>query len=771
MSYRVAVRALCEFAARSGDLDLRYNASPSAEEGMAGHARVAARRAADYQRELALEGDYGPLRIRGRADGYDPARNRLEEIKTHRGDLARLPDSQRTLHWAQLKVYGHLFCSNRALPQVELALVYHDVASERDSLLLETHDAATLQAFFETLCQRFVHWAEQELAQREARDQALTSLGFPHAEFRPGQRRLAEVVYKVARTEGQLLTQAPTGIGKTLGTLFPLLKAMPSARLDKLFFLTARTPGRRLALDALRQLGADKAAFPLRVLELSAREKLCEHPQLPCQGDTCPLAAGFYDRLPAARQACAEAGWLDLPRLRAIAAEHRLCPYFLGQEMARWVDVAIGDYNHYFDAHALLHGLAQHNQWRVGLLVDEAHNLIERARRMYSAALEGRHLAAARKVAPPALKSALERVARRWSTLQREQGLAARTPGPAADAPLFDTAPADVGSSKRYAVSTALPAALVDALQQLCGSFSEWRQDNLQAVEPALLEFHFQALQFCRLAECFGDHSLFDLSLPPGGGRADLCLRNLLPAPFLAPRFAAARCSVLFSATLAPQHYQRDLLGLPDNTAWLDIAAPFSREQLTVRLAPLSTRYTDRQRSLQPIVELVARQYAEAPGNYLLFCSSFDYLQQIATRLAATQPPIPCWSQARRMDEAAREAFLERFEEGGGGIGLAVLGGVFGEGIDLPGERLIGAFVATLGLPQLNPVNEEMRRRLQRRFGNGHDYTYLFPGLQKIIQAAGRVIRGPGDRGTLHLIDDRFEQPRIRALLPAWWGL
>lgn len=761
MSYPVAVRALCEFAAREGDLDLRYQAAPSAEEGIAGHARVSARRGDGYQHELGLQGMHGTLLVRGRADGYDPARNRLEEIKTHRGAVERIPANQRALHWAQLKVYGCLLCRELELPDVELALVYFDIASERETVLLERQPAQVLEAFFGELCQRFIGWAEQEISQRQARDVALTGLTFPYPDFRPGQRRLAETLYKVARREGRLLAQAPTGIGKTLGSLFPLLKAMPQAPLDRLFFLTAKTPGRQLALDALQQLGG--AALPLRVLELGAREKLCEHPDKLCQGDSCPLARGFYDRLPAARQACVEARWLDHAGLRRIAAEHQVCPYYLGQELARWVDVCVGDYNHYFDSSALLHGLTLSNQWKVALLVDEAHNLVERARRMYSAELRGGQLAAARQSAPTALKKPLERIARQWSALQREQGLTALRETTAGG--LFEPPPV-----RHYAVAP-LPGALLAALQQFSAAFSEWQQQSAQVPPTALLEMHFLALQFCRLAEQFDDHSLFDLSLPAQGKRADLCLRNLLPAPFLAPRFASARSAVLFSATLGPQHYYRDLLGLGSEAAWLEIAAPFASDQLQVSLASISTRYADRQSSLQPITDLIAAQYARAPGNYLVFCSSFDYLQQIAARLATDQPQIPCWSQGRSMDEAARAAFLARFVAGGRGIGLAVLGGAFGEGIDLPGERLIGAFIATLGLPQLNPVNEQMRQRLQQLFGQGHDYTYLYPGLQKVIQAAGRVIRGPQDRGTLHLIDDRFGQPRIRALLPGWWGI
>ena len=748
VSYVVAVRELCEFSAREGDLDLRFSPSPSALEGIAGHARVQASRGAGYQAEVPLQGEFGALLVRGRADGYDPGRRRLEEIKTHRGDLARMPANQRQLHWAQLKVYGCLLARELKLDEVELALVYFEVASHKQTLLLQRCSAEQLEAFFAGHCSRFLAWAGQELAHRALRDQALTALQFPHPSFRKGQRTLAEAVYKAASTGHDLLAQAPTGIGKTLGTLFPMLKAFAPQKLDKLFFLAAKTPGRQLALDALQVLDASNPGLPLRVLELTARDKACEHPERACNGDSCPLAKGFYDRLPAARQAAARHCRLDRQDLRRIALEHSVCPYYLAQEMARWSDLVVGDYNYYFDQGALLHGLAQANQWQVAVLVDEAHNLVQRARRMYSAELDPQQLRDARRVAPPGLKPLLTRVARHWRALH-------------------------AGQTQTYVVRNELPASLLSTLQELSSACNELFAQSHNPPEPALRDLHFAALQFCRLAESFGEHSLFDISLDADSRskpQARLCLRNLVPAPFLAPRFELARSSVLFSATLSPREYIRDLLGLAAHTPWVDVESPFQAAQLQVHIARhISTRYADRAASLEPMVELMNSQYRQRPGNYLAFFSSFDYLQQAAQRLAARHPQLPIWLQSRRMDEAARAGFLARFVEDGKGIGFAVLGGAFAEGIDLPGERLIGAFIATLGLPQLNPVNEQMRERMGRLFGAGYEYTYLYPGLQKVVQAAGRVIRTTADRGCIQLIDDRFAQPQIRQLLPQWW--
>ncbi len=765
---------MCEFTAKHGDLDLRFTPSPSAQEGMAGHALVAARRGESYQAEVSLEGDYKALKVRGRADGYDPVLNQLEEVKTFRGDLHAMADNRRHLHWAQLKVYGWLLCAEKGLQDIHLTLVYFDVASLQETPLTEHFSAASLKDYFEAQCERFLAWARQELAHREARDAALGALEFPHPAFRPGQRALAEAVYKTAQAGKCLMAQAPTGIGKTIGTVFPLLKAVPRRQLDKLFFLAAKTPGRRLALDALDLIKTSsasgpeekRAVLPLRVLELVARDKACEHPGKACHGDACPLAKGFYDRLPQARSAAvghaAARGMLDKSALRDLALAHQVCPYYLSQELATWSDVIVGDYNYYFDTSALLYNLAASHQWRVSVLVDEAHNMVERGRKMYSATLDQAQLQAVHASAPKAVKGALERLNRSFSELHQAQ-------------------------LEPYKVYADLPVDFLKALQQTISTITDFLLANPTRMDGALQDFYFEALHFSRMADAFGEHSLFDVTLrhdagddyngeqgalQAGPGSAQLNIRNVVPAPFLAPRFAAAQSVALFSATLSPQNYYADTLGLPAGTAWTDVQSPFLAEQLQVSVVrDISTRYAHRDDSLSPIGELMARQYAARPGNYLAFLSSYDYLQKMVTLFRKRYPQIPVWEQTRRMDEAARDEFLARFTPESKGIGFAVLGGSFAEGIDLPGDRLIGAFIATLGLPQVNPVNEQIRERMGANFGAGqsYDYTYLYPGLQKVVQAAGRVIRTTSDRGVVYLMDDRFSRPEVQALLPGWW--
>ncbi|CAG9168653.1 ATP-dependent DNA helicase [Cupriavidus respiraculi] len=747
--YTVAVRALCEFTARAGSLDLRFTPSPTAQEGMAGHGVVTARRPAGYRTEISLSGQFGTLVVRGRADGYDPARNLLEEIKTVRGEAVEVPENHRALHLAQARVYGWLLCQQLDLAELDIAVVYFDIVSQREQSRVERYDAAALRAFFEDQCRRFLQWAEREVAHRTARDGALAALTFPHAGFRTGQRELAETVYKANVAGRCLMAQAPTGIGKTIGTLFPALKAVPGQRIDKLFFLSARSTGRALALDAIAVLRRQTPAPPLRVLELIARDKACEHPDLACHGESCPLARGFYDRLAAARAAACELATLDRDSVRNVALAHGICPYYLGQELARWSDVVVADYNYYFDRSAMLYALTAANEWRVSVLVDEAHNLVERARGMYSAELDQDTFRGVRRHAPASLRTAMDRVHRQWNALAKAQ-------------------------SDDYCAYPTVPAAFVTALEQAGAALLDHLGEHPAEHDAALQRFYFDSLHFCRLAEQMTEHSLFDITRRAARGAArastTVCVRNVVPAPFLRPRFAASHSTTLFSATLNPREYYTDMLGVPERTAWVEVASPFEADQLSVRIARhVSTRFAHRARSMPDIVALMGRQYEATPGNYLAFFSSHDYLQEAAALFVQRYPDIPCWTQVRAMSEAEQQQFLQAFQPGGRGIGFAVLGGSFAEGVDLPGDRLIGAFVATLGLPQFNAVNEQFRERMERLFRQGYEYTYLYPGLRKVVQAAGRVIRTRQDRGVVHLIDDRFARAEVRPLLPRWW--
>ena len=790
--YTVSVRHLCDFAAKTGDLDLRHTPAPTAFQGREGHLLVAQRRGAAMEPEIALSLRYGDLLVRGRADGFEADTHTLVEVKTFRGRADRIAANRQALHWAQLKVYGWLMCQARNLQQITLSLLYLDVDDLSEHPVAQNFSALELQTVFEHLCSHYLCWLLQQSEHYAQRNRALEALLFPQMPFRPGQHTLASGVYRTVRTGGTLLAQAPTGIGKTMGTLFPALRAMPARGLDKIFYLTAKTPGRAVALQALRRLrdpgrntatpheptdAADRPSLAtqkltLRVLELVAKEKACEHKDKACHGQSCPLAHQFYERLAAARSAAAQRQWLDQHGLREVALAHQVCPYYLGQEMAKWCDVVVGDYNHYFDRTALLYALTQDAGLKVALLVDEAHNLTSRACGMYSAQISQAQTLALRSDVPAVLRPRVDELLNQWQLLLQD--------------------------AKGWQELDAVPAPMLRSVQRFNTATSELlaELDARQSTQNPgmLLSFFFNSFEFAALADAFGPHALCELDadavpdLPgststlEGQAPADLLvgnesargrinLRCVVPGYFLKSRFLVADSAVLFSATLCPQDYCVNLLGLPGNTPFLDVPSPFDPAQLRVRVIPVSTRRAHRTHTLGRVVTRMAEQHRAEPGNYLAFFSSFDYMEHAARELALLYPDIHVWAQERSMSEPARQAFLNRFLEHGRGIGFAVLGGVFGEGIDLPGKRLIGAFVATLGLPQFNAVNQAISARMEALFGRGHDYTYVLPGLQKVVQAVGRVVRTETDTGTVLLLDDRYLQPRYHQWLPDAWGL
>jgi DNA excision repair protein ERCC-2 len=751
------VRALCEFAAKRGDLDLRFTPSPSAQEGIAGHTLVAKRRGEGYEAEISLSGRFEDLEVRGRADGYCSILNQLEEVKTFRGYIDNMPDNHRALHWAQAKCYAWLMCVKLGIDEMNVALVYFNIETETETVLAVKHTAQQLRETFEGLCSLFVQWAAQEVAHRHDRDETLKALSFPFEELHAGQRVLAESVYRAGAGGRCLLAQAPTGIGKTLGTLFPLLKVAPgkgndsATAIDKIFYLTAKTSGRAMALDALEKLQQGQCKPQLRVVELVARDKACEHPDKACNGDSCPLAKGFYDKLPAARAAAHLSPSLDKVQIRDVALTHGVCPYYLSQELVRWADVVVCDYNYYFDLNAMLYALTLANQWKIGILVDEAHNLLDRARGMYTAEVAERSLSNLKADLPEELKKDFDRLMRQWKKLLRAQ-------------------------ESTYNTLDELPEKLLAAMIQLTSAIGKFFGDVDQknaADYPAAQSLFFDALHFQKVAELFDSHSFIEIEKGEKGEKGDrLCIRNVLPAPLIKNRFSSAHSCTLFSATLNPAHAYISSLGLPDDTVVIDVPTPFKSDQLKVTvLKKISTRYKDRVRSLSALVDEIAAQFDRSPGNYLAFFSSFDYLQQALRKLQTLKPHIPIWEQSRSMPESARDAYLANFVDNGKGIGFAVLGGAFSEGIDLTGGRLIGAFIATLGLPQINDVNEQIKLRLEKTLGQGYEHAYLYPGIQKVVQAAGRVIRTPEDRGFLYLMDDRFASAQVKALLPSWWDV
>lgn len=750
----VAVKTLVDFAAKCGSLDRKFTPSPTGQEGIKGHQRVTGNRPANYQAEVSLSIEYGGLVFRGRADGYSPNEHCIEEIKTFYGDFEKIPSNYQKLHWAQAKCYGWMYCAEFGHEKINIALIYYHLDDQHEYRLEESWSAEDLKRDCEKFAEDYCQWQaaiNQRLAQREA---WIHALEFPYSNMHPSQRLMAEAVYKAAATGRVLLAEAPTGTGKTLAGLFPAIKAMNTTAVNKIFYLTAKTTGKQLALENIELIASDANTIPLRTLELTAQEKICLAPDKFCTGTSCLYALGFYDKLSEARQAASELPVLDKAALVKLAHEFEICPFYLSMEMSRWVDIVIADVNYYFDGMPLLLGLTQEFDWSPYLLVDESHNLIERGRKMYSAELQRSQLLDAEKHAPASIKTSLRKINKEWTALA-------------------NNLPEDDGA--QFSLVPVLPENFSLALTEFTTTYIELLQKNPEhpIQHTVTQEFFFSALNYQKIIELLSDDFCIDLQ-HQGTHDEVLTIRNLIPARLLAERLKHAHSACFFSATLRPAHFYQTLLGLPQDTVHIKVPSPFNSNQLDVKLASnLSNRFKDRTAAIVPVCNIIQAQLIAAPGNALVFFSSYEFLQKTEKQLRKTlkHSDIKIIVQSKHMSETDRQEFIAQFNQHNNLLGLAVLGGAFSEGVDLAGDALKGAFIATLGLPQVNPVSEHLRTLMQNQFQQGYDFTYLYPGIQKVIQAAGRVIRNKKDSGYLWLLDERFQQSDIKKLLPDWWEI
>jgi DNA excision repair protein ERCC-2 len=747
----VAIKSLVEFAAKTGSIDRKFTPAPTGQEGIEGHQYVTANRPDDYQSEVSLSIQYDDIIFRGRADGYSLKTHCVEEIKTFYGDVQKIPENHTHLHWAQAKCYAWMLCENMQSDSINIALIYFNLGDQKEHRLEESWSAQELRLHFEGLALSYTTWQNninQRLVQLES---WIEDLQFPYETMHSSQRLMAEAVYKSAATGRVVLAEAPTGTGKTLAGLFPAIKAMTRTDVDKIFYLTAKTTAKQLALENIRLIASDSHKVPLRTLELTAQEKSCLQPEQQCTGDSCRYAFDFYTKLPAAREVAYQYPVLDKNILTEIAHQFEICPFYLSMEMSRWVDLVVADVNYYFDGTPLLLGLTQEFHWHPYLLVDESHNLVERGRQMYSAELSRTQLLRAKKAAPASIKKPLAAINKHWLKLIKGSG------------------------HHEFSIIVALPEKWDLLLLEFTNKYIEFLQQHPDhPVQHTLVhEFFFAALQFQKVFEAIGDDYCIDMRAQ--GEKAEvLTLRNLIPARLLAQRTDFAQGACFFSATLQPAHYYQSLLGLPEDSVHIKVPSPFRPEQLHVKLASnLSTRFKDRTNAVEPICQLICNQILSQPGNAIAFFPSYDFLQKVEVLLQQkiVGKNIKLLTQSKRMNELDRLEFIESFSRHNNLLGLAVMGGVFSEGIDLTGDALKGVFIATLGLPQINPVNEHLRSVMQAQFQRGYDFTYTYPGIQKVIQAAGRVIRTQSDTGYLWLLDERFQQGDIKQLLPDWWDI
>ncbi|MCI8361263.1 MAG: ATP-dependent DNA helicase [Clostridiales bacterium] len=791
---RLPVRELVAFLLRGGSIDNRLGGVDRALEGGRIHRRLQKAAGDGYRAEVSLSLTVGldglTVSVEGRADGlfYPPEAGDshalwsqapaegdcdgppplvVDEIKTTLLPFDQLTEAFNPSHWAQALCYAHICAEKEELPQVGVRLTYFQAETEEIRYYRRRFSRDFLAGFFARILEKYKKWADWQTGWNHRRDEAARALSFPFPHYRPGQREMAAAVYRAIRDGGRVFCQAPTGIGKSMSALFPAVKAIGEGACEKIFYLTAKTVARQSAVQALERLRERGAA--LKSVNLTAKDKICFLEERNCNPEACPYADGHFDRInDALFDTLNQADAFSREGIEAAARVHRVCPYELSLDLALFCDCIVCDYNYLFDPEAKLQRFFGGEGGDYALLIDEAHNLVDRARSMYSASLRKSDFLRLKKAVgkdAPRLAAALQRVNRahlelRKTCLAEDERAYKRIPSKERQ-----------GEGGVF-ISPALPEALVREVGGFAAVCEGWLSDRSGPSPPwerELLELYFAALSFQRTAGLFDDAYLCAIFT----GRRDTVCRLFCMNP---SRLAAAcmdkgKGAVLFSATLTPMEYFQSLLGGED-AGRLTLPSPFPPERLGLFAASrISTRYKDRENSRAETVELIRRFVSARKGNYMVYFPSYAYLQEVYQAFREVCPEIETIVQQTYMDEAAREAFLARFSEESEGTlaGFCVLGGLFAEGVDLKGDRLIGAVIVGVGLPQVNPEQEILRDYFDRE-KRGFAYAYRYPGMHKVLQAAGRVIRDEGDRGAVLLIDDRFAAGAYRRLYPAHWS-
>jgi len=747
----IPVRSVVDWVCRTGGFGGGdgFGGLDRALEGARIHRRLQQQRSGNYVAEVPVsarfEREHYILEIGGRVDGVttSPAPLEVEEIKSVR----RLPLDPDPLHLAQARLYAGMLATGSEA--VRLVLTYFEVETESVRQFRVETDGAQERAFLQATALEIARWEDARAEWARIRNASLGAFTFPFAGFRSGQRSLAAAVYRAVRDGTRLLAEAPTGSGKTAAVLFGALKAMGEGRCDRIFFLTAKTVGQTVARQALEQCAGGGAR--IRWASVTAREKTCYcKTTKPCEVQDCPHAQAYYDRRKPVLWDWVESGtgrWQGDER----AMERQACPFELSLDAALFADVIICDYNYFFDPDVGLKRFFEDPTTASGcvVLVDESHNLPDRAREMFSAELDRAPFTDLQR----AIRPFEPRLARTCSAIGRALRTATR---------LEAVAPAQPSSSVgRWTHSQPdAPAPVLEAIERFLKSGAEWLERNRPSeFRASLMERWFEALRFQRTAERLGESGVTLL------GKDAVRLHCLDPAPHLDQALNRVRAGVFFSGTLSPfEHFAKELGGA---AAQIRIGSPFPPDHLRLFVADqVRTAFRSRDASLDAVTGLVEQFVRARPGNHLVFLPSHAYLRALSQRFATLHPAVAQVSQEMRMDETARASFLSALaapEPGRVRVVFAILGGLFGEAIDLAAGSIAGVVVVGPGLPQIGFERDLLRARF------GFDRAYLIPGMIRVIQAVGRLLRSPEDRGTALLIDERFSKAAWRALFPTWW--
>ena len=753
----ISVRNLVEFVLRSGDLDNRRTSQADRDAMQAGsriHRKIQKQMGAGYQAEVKLscqiEEEGFIFRVEGRADGIltEPSGVTIDEIKGVYRSLVHM-EGPEPVHLAQAMCYAYFYSKQVELPSISVQVTYCNIETEEIRRFREEHSYEELEQWFSGLLHEYVKWARYLYHHGLRRDESIRELPFPY-EYREGQKELAVAVYRSIARGKNLYIQAPTGIGKTLSVVYPALKAVGEGLGEKIFYLTAKTITRTVAEETFSILRERGLYFTS--VTVTAKEKLCVLEKPDCNPDACPRAKGHFDRVN-------DAVYEIIHREREItrevilryAGEYQVCPFEFCLDITNWCDGVICDYNYVFDPNVRLKRyFADGAKGNHLFLIDEAHNLVSRAREMYSAALIKEDVLAAKRLIKDRnrkLTRAMDRVNKLLLEMKRE--------------------------CDGYGLLESV-APLAQVLAGMQGELEEFLEENpVFEDRESLLEFYFQVRDFLMVYELTDErYRMYSELREDGTFMVRLFCVN--PAGNLSACLEQGRSAVFFSATLLPVNYYKELF--TGNTEEYAVYAnsPFDRKnRLLLVASDVSSKYTRRtRREYERVAEYIRRIAGGRAGNYMVFLPSYQYLERIREVFEELGTGFDWAVQKSRMNEREREEFLEQFETERKRpfVALCVMGGVFSEGIDLKEERLIGAIIVGTGLPQVNTEQEILKQYFDGTGKRGFDFAYQYPGMNKVLQAAGRVIRTAQDRGVIALLDERFLYEGCRSLFPREWA-
>ena len=758
---RISVRNLVEFILREGDIDNRTGGGQDPENMQMGsriHRKIQRQMGSDYQAEVPLKTeivcDGFTLKIEGRADGLIHTKEQVmvDEIKGVLRELDRVQEPA-GIHLAQAKCYASMVAEQEGVDEIGVQMTYCQMETEEVKRFQYSYQSNELKVWFDEVIRQYEKWAKFQIEWRKARNASIKGIEFPFP-YRKGQRELAVSVYRTILRKKKLFIQAPTGVGKTISTVFPAVKAVGEELGEKIFYLTAKTITRTVAEQAFETLREQNLKF--KVITLTAKEKICFCEETSCNPDDCPYAKGHFDRVnDAVYELLMQEDVMSREVLEAQARKHKVCPFEMALDVSTWVDGVICDYNYVFDPDARLRRFfAEGGAGGYLFLIDEAHNLVERGRQMYSAELCKEDFLAVKKL----VKGEAPRFAKRLEACNKIL-LAMKK------------------ECENYKVLDNISHFGIQLMNVLSETDRYLEECVDKEVRETVLDFYFQVRSFLNIYDGLDENYVVYTEYQENG-RFVLKLFCVNPAANLQKCLDKGNSAVFFSATLLPiQYYKRLLSTEKDNYAVYIDSSFDTKKRLLMNGVDVSTRYAMRSREMyQRYATYIFRVVKAKMGNYLIFFPSYrfmeDVYQEFTQLLASDEEEMELVIQQKHMDEEERENFLRAFEMGREKslIGFGVLGGIFSEGIDLTNEKLIGTLIIGTGLPQVCNEREILKSYFDQKGLYGFDYAYRYPVMNKVLQAAGRVIRTEDDRGVILLLDERFQREKGKEIFPKEWA-